>query len=116
MTEPSVGLAFILLQTAPGPEAPFEHGMCLPASSSYMQSITIKEMGMLFMFPATLPFHFLVHYVPIQPHRLLSTDTIRSQNVSRGNDKSAQADDAANDEECPKSPGEVRLLPCRTSL
>lgn len=90
MREPALGLAFILVQTAPGPWAPFAHVMCLPTSSSCMQSITIKEMRALLVFPATLPFHFPVQDMPIQPRRLLSSDSIRGQNVSRGNDTSAQ--------------------------
>ena len=88
MRKPAVGLAFILVQSAPGPEAPFAHVMCLPTSSSCMQSITVKEMGTPLMFPATLPFHFPLRDTPIQPHRLLSSDSIRGQHVSRGNDTS----------------------------
>ncbi len=68
------------------------------------------------MFPATLPFHFPVHDMPIQPHRLLSSDRIRGQNVSRGNDTSAQADGAASDEKRPTSPGDAIPLPSRASL
>ena len=104
MRIPAAGLAFIQLQTAPGPEAPFVHVMCLPTSPSCMQNFSIKEMRTLLMFPATLPFHFPVYDTAVQPHRLLSSDGMRSQNFSRGNDTSAQADDAASDEECPTSP------------
>lgn len=45
MRKPAVGLAFILVQAARGPEALFAHVMCLPTSSPCMQSITIKEWG-----------------------------------------------------------------------
>ena len=79
MRIPAAGLAFIQLQTAPGPEAPFVHVMCLPTSPSCMQNFSIKEMRTLLMFPATLPFHFPVHDTAVQPHRLLSSDGIRGQ-------------------------------------
>lgn len=114
MREPEVGLAFILVQTSPG--TPFVHAMCLPTCSSCMQRIIIKEMGTLLMFSAILLFHFPVHDVPILPHRLPSTDTFKCQNFSRGNDTSAQTDDAASDDECPTLPDEVSPLPSRASL
>lgn len=64
-----------------------------------MQSITVTEMGTLLMFPATLPFHFPLRDMPIQPHRLLSSDSIRGQNVSRGNDTEAKEEDGGKEKE-----------------
>ena len=79
MRIPAAGLAFIQLQTAPGPEAPFVHVMCLPTSPSCMQNFSIKEMRTLLMFPATLPFHFPVHDTAVQPHRLLSVAFLQAR-------------------------------------
>lgn len=45
MMEPAVGQAFIPVQTAPGPEVPFAHVMCIPESSSCMQNTAMEEMG-----------------------------------------------------------------------
>ena len=82
MRIPTAGLAFILVQTAPGPQAPSAHVTSLTTSLSCMQSITIKEMETLLMFPATLPFHFPVHGTPVEPHKLLSSGSIRGQRIS----------------------------------
>lgn len=53
------------------------------------------------MFPVMLPFKFPVHDMPILLHKLLSSDRIRDQNISIGNDTSAHENDAACDEGYP---------------